>query len=65
MTASHEQDTRVEARIIIEKNGPYVVQGGVPLVRKAQIVSEYGEPLTWQKGETLKTDETYRLCRCG
>ena len=65
MTASHEQDIHAEKRIIIEKNGPYVVQGGVPLVRKAQIVSEYGEPLTWQKGETLKTDETYRLCRCG
>jgi CDGSH-type Zn-finger protein len=65
MTASHEQDTRVEQRIIIEKNGPYVVQGGVPLVHKTQIVSEFGEPLTWQKVETLKADETYRLCRCG
>lgn len=52
-------------KIIVEKNGPYVVHGAVPLVRKTQIVSEHGEPLTWQKGETLTTDETYRLCRCG
>jgi CDGSH-type Zn-finger protein len=65
MTASHEQDTRVEARIIVEKDGPYVVQGNVPLVHKTQIVSEYGEPLTWRKDETLATDQTYRLCRCG
>ncbi len=65
MTASHEQDAGVEARIMVEKNGPYVVRGGVPLVRKTQIVSEYGEPLTWQKSETLEADETYRLCRCG
>jgi CDGSH-type Zn-finger protein len=65
MPASHEQGTRAEARIIIEKDGPYVVQGDVPLVRKTQIVSEYGEPLTWRKEERLTTDTTYRLCRCG
>jgi CDGSH-type Zn-finger protein len=59
MSDQHEQ------RISIEKNGPYVVHGNVPLVRKTQIVSEYGEPLTWQKDGELKTDETYRLCRCG
>ena len=65
MSASQEQEIHAEPRIIIEKNGAYVVHGNVPLVRKTQIVSEYGEPLTWQKGETLKTEETYRLCRCG
>lgn len=65
MTASHEPAANVARRIVVEKNGPYIVQGHVPLVRKTQIVSEYGEPLTWQKGETLKADETYRLCRCG
>lgn len=48
-------------------DGPYVVCGHIPLVRKTQIVSEYGEPLTWQKGEMipLPPDETYDLCRCG
>ncbi len=65
MSASHEQEIHVEPRIVIEKNGPYIVHGDVPLVRKTQIVSEYGEPLTWQKGETLKTERPYRLCRCG
>ena len=65
MSPGQEQEIRTQQRIIIEKNGAYVVEGNVPLVRKTQIVSEYGEPLTWQKGETLKTEETYRLCRCG
>lgn len=55
----------LEQRIIIEKNGAYIVQGRVPLVRKTQVVSEYGEPLTWRKDETLATDDAYRLCRCG
>lgn len=65
MTTGQEQDVHAEQRIIIEKNGPYVVQGDVPLVRKTQIVSEYGEPLAWRKDETLTTEKTYRLCRCG
>lgn len=52
-------------RITVEPNGPYIVEGSVPLVRKTQIVSEYGEPLTWRKGETLSTGKTYLLCRCG
>ena len=52
-------------KIVITKDGPYVVHGGIPLVHKTQIVSEYGEPLTWQTGEVLATPETYELCRCG
>lgn len=52
--------------IVIVKNGPYLVKGGVPLVRKSQVVSEYGEPLTWRKDGTMETPEgEYSLCRCG
>ncbi len=52
-------------RIIIRPNGPYVVQGGIPLVTKTQVVSEHGEPLTWRKLGTVETTGEYRLCRCG
>jgi len=52
-------------KIIIETDGPYEVQGDIPLVRKTQVVSEYGEPLTWKKEDTIQTDGTYFLCRCG
>ena len=65
MAASNEHAAHNHKRIIVEKNGPYIVQGDVPLVRKSQIVSEYGEPLAWKKGETLVTSTTYKLCRCG
>jgi CDGSH-type Zn-finger protein len=54
-----------EKRIVILKNGPYVVYGDVPLVRKKKLVSEANDALTWQKTETLETEETYALCRCG
>jgi CDGSH-type Zn-finger protein len=52
-------------KIIVRANGPYVVRGNVPLVRKTQVVSEYGEPLTWRRCESIGTGETYALCRCG
>ncbi|MGD1992827.1 MAG: CDGSH iron-sulfur domain-containing protein [Anaerolineae bacterium] len=49
----------------MRRDGPYLVLGGIPLVRKIQVVSEYGEPLTWQKGERWDAGEIYSLCRCG
>jgi len=52
-------------QIEVRKDGPYLVRGNVPLVHKSQVVSEYGEPLTWQKGDSLEIGETYALCRCG
>jgi CDGSH-type Zn-finger protein/uncharacterized Fe-S cluster protein YjdI len=54
-----------EKSIVVKRNGPYMVSGDIPLVRKIQVVSEQGEPLTWKKTETLKTRKTYLLCRCG
>lgn len=51
--------------ITTQRNGPYVVRGGIPLVLKTAVVSEHGEPLTWKKEAVLSTDNFYRLCRCG
>jgi CDGSH-type Zn-finger protein len=65
MAESHKRKHRNAKRIVVSPDGPYVVHGGTPLVHKTQIVSEHGEPLTWQTGEVLETPETYDLCRCG
>jgi CDGSH-type Zn-finger protein len=54
-----------EKKIVIQPNGPYRVHGNIPLVRKTQVVTGHGEPLTWRRGETLPAGETYDLCRCG
>jgi CDGSH-type Zn-finger protein len=53
------------AKITVKLGGPYLVEGGVPLVKKVQIVSEFGEPLNWKKEADIETKETYELCRCG
>ena len=59
-----------EPRIEVRPNGALRVFGNVPLVHKTQIVSEFGEPLTWKKGKTYETNKKpgrafYSLCRCG
>lgn len=53
------------AKIIIQPDGPLTVEGNVPLVRKRQVVSENGEPLTWRKEGAIPCGATYDLCRCG
>ncbi len=65
MTANNGCDTNNRKKIVVRRNGSFIVHGDLPLVRKTQVVSEHGEPLTWRKGETLETSEPYALCRCG
>lgn len=52
-------------KIIIQENGAYVVEGNVPLVRKTQVVTEFGEPIAWEKDGDISTSGRYELCRCG
>jgi Uncharacterized conserved protein len=54
-----------EAQIRILPNGPYVVEGNVPLRVRTRVMSELGEALTWKTGETLREHGPYALCRCG
>lgn len=51
--------------IEVRPNGSYLVTGNIPLVRKIQVVSEYGEPLTWKDDGEIPIEEPYYLCRCG
>jgi CDGSH-type Zn-finger protein len=65
MATTDGRDSKNGERIVVRKNGPYIVHGDVPLVRKVQVVSEHGEPLTWKTGEAIETSQVYTLCRCG
>ncbi len=56
---------KVPPKIKVRPDGPLIVQGDIPLVHKTQVVSEYGEPLTWKKDEELRQHGPYSLCRCG
>src|SRR6266566_448335 len=67
MKVEPEEDVkRVNSKWIeVTRNGPYIVHGDLPLVRKSEVVSEYGEPLTWRKDGDIVTSGEYSLCRCG
>src|SRR4030043_960647 len=62
---SDESEFLWEKKIEVTEDGPYFVLGNIPLVRKVQIVSEYGEPLAWQKEADFEAAECYVVCRCG
>lgn len=52
-----------EMKIKIEKDGPYVVTGGVPL--RESIIQPEGKGYRYVPGTEYETSECYRLCRCG
>jgi CDGSH-type Zn-finger protein len=54
-----------ERRIVITKDGPYRVQGDVPLLRTAIVETEYGEPIAWEEGPEFRSRDGMELCRCG
>jgi CDGSH-type Zn-finger protein len=54
-----------EPKIVVIKDGPYLVYGNVPLSRKKKITSAQGNSISWRKTGTIETEETYALCRCG
>jgi CDGSH-type Zn-finger protein len=52
-------------KIVVVKNGPYIVYGNLPLAKDIAISSRLGVAEEWQKGSTIPTPETYSICRCG
>jgi CDGSH-type Zn-finger protein len=52
-------------KIVVQMDGPYRVEGEIPLVKKIQVVTEDGEPIAWKKEEDINQTGTYYLCRCG
>jgi CDGSH-type Zn-finger protein len=52
-----------QPRIVIQKNGPYAISGGVPIVRET-IVSGDGESIGWAEHELVEEHDC-SLCRCG
>jgi CDGSH-type Zn-finger protein len=58
------RDAAVPA-ITVAADGPYLVEGPLPVARRRAVYSEHGEPMTWQTTERLEDRARYALCRCG
>lgn len=52
-------------RITVTENGPYLVEGGVPLIRAEIEVNDQGEAVAWRETGRIEAGESYALCRCG
>ncbi len=52
-------------KIVVSKDGSYIVSGGVPL--KMQIITPNKDGLSWdwKEAKSYETQEEYSLCRCG
>ena len=51
--------------ITVTPNGPYLVSGGLPVVRRRIVSSEHGEPMVWQTTGAVDAPSGTALCRCG
>ena len=58
-------DSTAGMRITITEDGPYVVSGGVPLIRTEIVTNEAGESVGWREIERIGAPDRYMLCRCG
>ena len=56
---------KAERKIVVSENGPYLVQGSIPLSVMTITQNEDGESWEWTEGRRLKTSPKYKLCRCG
>jgi CDGSH-type Zn-finger protein len=56
---------RKGAKIVVSKDGPYLVSGNLPLAKETIVPGKDGIPEKWEKGEGYPAFERYALCRCG
>ena len=54
-----------ESKIMITKDGPYLVSGGLPIDKQIIGIGEENEPKFWVEGKKVPAGATCALCRCG
>jgi len=68
MTQNHKQSGTAgsdDIKIIVSKNGPYLVQDKVPLIREEICNDDEGYCRKWKEVTRYPVQEKYALCRCG
>ncbi len=57
--------TPQERKIVVSKDGPYLVSGDVPIALQIITPDSDGMSWEWKEGNTLGEKSSYALCRCG
>jgi CDGSH-type Zn-finger protein len=58
-------DAKTEVKVVVVRNGPYLVSGGVPLSEQTIFAAANGDSEAWKEGERFAPRDSYALCRCG
>jgi CDGSH-type Zn-finger protein len=58
-------DESRESKILVSKNGPYLVTGDIPLTVQVITPNEEGFSWEWKEDRSFNVKSNYRLCRCG
>jgi len=56
---------KTEAKIMITKDGPYLVSGGLPIDKQIIGIGKENEPDRWIQSKQVPAGEPCALCRCG
>jgi len=54
-----------ESKIIVSKNGPYLVSGNFPMMKEISVDDSDGNPEKWKAGKKITCGKNCALCRCG
>ena len=68
MSAQREDTTRAGdglRRIVVTKNGPYRVEGSIPIAKQTIVADAEGNSREWREDQSIRSPSTYELCRCG
>ncbi len=65
MAEQKSSEGKKNCRIKVTRNGPYIVEGNLPLSEQIIIADEEGTAIKWQEGKQFPQRETAVLCRCG
>jgi CDGSH-type Zn-finger protein len=55
----------VEVKVVVSKNGPYLVSGSVPLAKQTIVSDKDGGSQAWKESDAYPVQASYALCRCG
>jgi len=58
-------DSAADMTITVTKNGPYLVEGSVPIARQSIVADAEGNSIRWRQGHEFDTQDKCALCRCG
>lgn len=64
-TAYRHTDLKDEMKVVVSKDGPYLVSGNVPVSVQIIVPNDEGFSWDWKEGKSFATEPNYKLCRCG